>query len=135
MFKGIHTNREVCIRNFSFSTWTQDIELIWNKKSNLSTHKSKFTKWSYSRPIQTETVCRWHIKCGREKWAFMRRSIKYCEKRRNAGYHFSFSHNVFKRVLSQGRQQTDFITKGLTPYQATALNFRPVKFKIDHMMN
>ena len=37
-------------------------------------------------------------------------------KGENAGYkHFSFSHNVFKRLLFQGREKFGLFGKGLKP--------------------
>ena len=38
-------------------------------------------------------------------------------KGENAGYqHFSFSHNVFKRLISQGHSSTEKFGKGISRY-------------------
>ena len=69
------------------------------------------------RVFQTERVCRRQFQIWRKWQKFIHMGRKHCGKRRKPN--FSFSHGVFKRLVSQGRQKASLCGNGLTLYQTT----------------
>ena len=62
------------------------------------------------RLFQTERVCRRQFQIWRKWQKVIKTGRKHCGKRRN----FSFSHSVFKRLVSQGRQKASLCGNGLS---------------------
>ena len=64
-----------------------------------------FMKQQIFKLVQIESSCRLQIKCGGKIEICFGKGRKHCEKRRKCWLpaFFSFSHNVFKRLLCWGR--------------------------------
>ena len=61
------------------------------------------------RLFQTERVCRPQFQISQKWQLVIQMGRKHCGKRRN----FSFSHSVFKRLVSHGRQKVSLCGNGL----------------------
>ena len=67
------------------------------------------------RLFQTERVCRRQFQIRRKWQKVIQTGRKHCWQRKNCSLtsNFSFSHSVFKRLVSQGRQMVSLCGNGL----------------------
>ena len=83
-----------------------------------------FSQMTNFRLFQSERVCRRQFQISRKRKKVIQTGRKHCRKKEKLliTSNFSFSHSVFKRFVSQGRQKVSLCGNGLTLYQMT--NFR-----------
>ena len=99
----------LCVHEFFYSLLVSTgrwniIILQWNFSwSDWLTHYQT----TNFRLFQTERVCRRQFQIWRKWKKVIQMGRKHCGKRRNllVTSNFSFSHSVFKRLVSQGRQK------------------------------
>ena len=80
------------------------------------------------RLFQTERVCKRQFQIWWKWKKVIQMGRKLCGKRRNCIMsNFSFSHSVFKRLVSQGRQKSSLCGKALTLYHTISTLNDPEK--------
>ena len=86
----------------------QHIVQSWDTQRGFKTALTHYQTTNF-RLFQTERVCRWQFQIWRKWHKVIQTGRKHCGKRSN----FPFSHSVFKRPVSQGRQKVSLCGNGL----------------------